>query len=68
MLCPSKDLAIESVVLPNAKWDTYSFIICLGLRHEYSMTFLQIFGNLRKMGALDCGMISFMNEKITIPR
>ena len=30
------------------------------------MTFLPIFGNLRKMGALDCGMISFMNEKIKI--
>ena len=41
----------------------YSFIICLRLRHEYSMTFLPIFGNLRKMDALDCGMISFMNEK-----
>ena len=45
----------------------HSFIICLRLRHEYSMTFLPILGNLRKMGALDCGMISFMNEKIKIP-
>ena len=36
--------------------------------YGYSMTFLPIFGNLRKMGASECGMISFMNEKITIPR
>ena len=68
MLCPSKDLAIESVLLPNAKWCTFiPFINCLWLRHEYSMTFLPIFGNLCKMGALDCGMIYFMNEKIKIP-
>ena len=32
------------------------------------MTFLPILGSLRKMCALDCGTINFINEKITIPR
>ena len=31
--------------------------------YAYSMTFLPIFGNLRKMCALDCGTITFMDEK-----
>ena len=38
--------------------------VYIQLRHnyEYSMTFLPIFGNIRKMCALDCGTITFMNE------
>ena len=41
------------------------FIICLHCpeTYAYSMTFLPIFGNLRKMCALDCGTITFLNEK-----
>ena len=47
-----------------------SCIICLHYpeTYAYSMTFLPIFGNLPLMCALDCGTITFMSEKIAIPR
>ena len=45
--------------------DILNIIICLHWpeTYAYSMTFLPIFGNLRKMCALDCGTITFMNGK-----
>ena len=38
-------------------------IVCLHWpeTYKYSMTFLPIFGNLRKIYALDCGEITFIN-------
>ena len=50
---------------------TLTCIVCLHLpeTYEYSMTFLPIFGNLRKMRPFDWGTISFYEWKNnTIPR